>query len=252
MGILVLNYTTNEGFTVPELYVQVSCIRMLKTLSGPNYGMVYTSNAYKSVDAKENGSSPVAIPVWLANVEEVLTANQFYEQTIFGFAYDCIKRAWEAQGYVVQDFYPHPPTPTTYTYDCSGYNFLGFNCAGYDREGYDKDGFNKDGWDRQGYGRDGYNAEGYNRAGYDRDGYDKDGYDINGYDRQGYDRQGYDRNGYDKDGYDRQGYDKDGYDRQGYDHQGCNRQHQDKDGNPCPAPQPDVSGNLVDVSGNTI
>ena len=220
MGILVLNYTTQEGFLVPELYVRVESIRILKTLSGPTYGNVYTSTAYKSYTDFEQGARPIPIPQWLSTAEEILTANQFYEQTIFGFAYDAIKRGWQAAGYTVVDYYPSPPTPTTYTYDCSGYNFLGFNCAGYDREGYDKDGFNKDGWDRQGYGRDGYNAEGYNRQGYDRQGYDKDGYDYMGYDREGYDRQGYDR---------------EGYDRQGYDKQGCNRQHQDKDGNPCPA-----------------
>jgi hypothetical protein len=248
MGIIVENYTTSEGFQVPELYVQVNSIRILKTLNGGNYGCVYSSSAYKSFNDKEAGCNPLPIPTWLANVEEVLTANQFYEQTVFGFAYDCIKRAWQAQGYVVQDYYPHPPTPKTYTYDCSGYNFQGFNCAGYDREGYDKDGFNAAGWDRQGYGRDGYNAAGYDRQGFNRQGYDIDGYDRDGYNAQGYDRQGYNRQGYDAEGYDRQGYDAEGYDRNGYDRQGCNRQHQDINGNPCP----DISGNLIDVSGNQV
>lgn len=217
MGLIVYNYTTNEGFLVPELYLQVSSIRMLKTLTGPTYQMVYTSLAYKSVEDKNNGVSPLAIPVYLANVDEFLSADDFYDQTIFGFAYNAIKKAWENQGYTVVDYYPNPPTPTTYIYDCSGYNFRGFNCAGYDREGYDKDGFNK----------------------------------------EGYDRQGYDRQGYDKDGYNRQGFDKDGYDREGYDYQGCNRAHLDRQGNPCPAPPTppevvDVSGNTVDVSGNAV
>jgi hypothetical protein len=238
MGIIVHNYTTNEGFLVPDLYIQVNSIRMLKTLSGPTYGMVYGSLAYKSVTDKDNGASPIAIPNYLANVEEYLTANQFYDQTIFGFAYDAIKRAWQNAGYTVEDWYPHPPTPTTYIYDCSGYSFQGYNCAGYDRDGYDRQGFNKDGWDRQGYGRDGYNA-----AGYDRDGFDRQGYDIDGYDRSGYNAAGYDR----------QGYDREGYDAEGYDRQGCNRNHQDKDGNPCPTPAPpsDLSGNTTDLSGNT-
>lgn len=250
MGIVVLNYTTAEGFLVPELYIQVTCFRILKTLSGANYGCVYSSAAYKSVQDKDAGCAPLPIPSYLANVEEFLTANQFYEQTIFGFAYDAIKRAWQNQGYTVLDYYPHPPTPKTYTYDCSGYNFQGYNCAGYDREGYDRQGFNKEGYDREGYDRQGYNAEGYNRQGYDKDGYDKEGYDASGFDRQGYDREGYDREGYDPEGYDRQGYDREGYDKQGYDKQGCNREHQDKDGNPCPAPPPtDLSGN-TDLSGS--
>lgn len=247
MGIIVENYTTAEGFQVPELYIMVESIRILKTLSGPTYGCVYTSSAFKSYADWQAGARPVPIPQWLANVEEILTANQFYEQTVFGFAYDCIKRAWQAQGYTVIDYYPAPPTPKTYTYDCSGYNFLGFNCAGYDHDGYDKDGFNAAGWDRQGYGRDGYNAAGYDRQGFDRQGYDIDGYGRDGYNAAGYDRQGFDRQGYDADGFDRQGYDRDGYDRQGFDRNGCNRQHLDVNGNPCQ----DISGNIIDLSGNS-
>jgi hypothetical protein len=210
MGILVQNYTTEQGFLVPELYIQVNCIRMLKTMSGPTYGLTYISQAFKSVSDFQSGATPITIPTYLANIDDFQDADNFFDQTIFGFAYAAIKKAWEAAGYTVYDWYPNPPTPTTYIYDCSGYNFRGFNCAGYDKDGYDKDGFNKDGWDREGYGRDGYNAEGYNRQGYDRDGYDRDGYDYMGYDRQGYDRQGYNR-------------------------QGCNRENKDKDGNPCPA-----------------
>ena len=153
MGLIVYNYTTNEGFLVPELYIQVNCIRMLKTLSGPTYGMVYSSLAYKSASDKDSGAAPITIPTYLANVEQFLTANDFYDQTIFGFAYDAIKAAWQNAGYTVIDWYPQPPTPTTYIYDCSGYSFQGFNCAGWDREGYGRDGFNAAGWDRQGCNR---------------------------------------------------------------------------------------------------
>jgi hypothetical protein len=246
MGILVLNYTTSEGFQVPELYVRIESIRILKTLTGPTYGNVYTSTAYKSYTDFEQGARAIPIPQWLSTAEEILTADQFYEQTIFGFAYDAIKRGWQNAGYTVQDYYPSPPTPTTYTYDCSGYNFLGFNCAGYDREGYDKDGFNAAGWDREGYGRDGFNAAGYDRQGFDRQGYDIDGYDRSGFNAAGYDREGYDREGYNAEGYDRQGYDREGYNAEGYDRQGCNRQHLDLSGNPCPA---DLSGNYIGPSG---
>lgn len=150
MGLIVLNYTTNEGFLVPQLYIQVNSIRMLKTFQGPNYGMYYSSLAYKSIEDKDSGASPIGIPGNLANVEQYLSANDFYDQTIFGFAYSALKANWETAGYVVQDYYPQPPTPTTYIYDCSGYNFQGFNCAGYDRDGYDKEGYNKEGYNRGG------------------------------------------------------------------------------------------------------
>ena len=200
MGLLVFNYTTTQGFLVPQLYLQVNSIRMLKTLQGPNYGMSYAVLAYKSVEDKEAGVSPIPLPNYLAYTEEVLTADDFYDQTIFGFAYDAIKRTWQNAGYVVEDYYPHPPTPKTYIYDCSGYSFKGFNCAGYTFDGYDRNGFNKQGWDREGYDREGYNAAGYNRQGYDRTGYNKDGYDVKGYDKDGYDKDGYNQEGMDRDG----------------------------------------------------
>ena len=200
MGLLVLNYTTSQGFVVPQLYLQVSSIRMLKTLQGPTYGMSYGVTAYKSVEDKEAGVSPIGLPNYLAYAEEVLSANDFYDQTIFGFAYNAVKQVWTSHGFVVQDYYPQPPTPTTYIYDCSGYSFRGFNCAGYDAQGYDRAGFNKAGWDREGYDRDGYNAEGYNRQGYDRMGYDKDGYNSAGYDKDGYDKNGCSTFGVDRNG----------------------------------------------------
>lgn len=185
MGLLVLNYTTSQGFVVPELYLQLSSVRMLKTLHGSNYSMAYNVLAYKSVEDKDAGVSPIPLPNYLAYTEEVLSANDFYDQTIFGFAYAAIKRRWESHGFVVQDYYPFPPTPTTYIYDCSGYSFKGFNCAGFDRQGYGMDGFNKDGIDRLGFDRTGWNAEGYDRDGYDREGYNKDGYNRGGFDRNG-------------------------------------------------------------------
>lgn len=215
MGLIVQNYTTEQGFLVPELYIQVSCIRMLKTSGGNAYGMLYSTTAYKSLADRDSGNQPITIPSYLANIEQFLKADEFYEQTIFGFAYDAIKLVWQNAGYVVTDFYAQPPTPKTYIYDCSGYSFQGYNCAGYDKDGYDKQGFNKDG---------------FNRAGYDKDGFDKDGWDFQGYGRDGYNAAGYDRQGYDREGYDKNGYDKSGFDRQG-----CNIEGKDKDGNPCPA-----------------
>lgn len=200
MGLLVLNYTTSQGFVVPQLYLQVSSIRMLKTLQGANYGMSYGVLAYKSVEDKDAGVSPIALPNYLAYAEEALTANDFYDQTIFGFAYGAIKRVWTSHGFVIEDYYPQPPTPTTYIYDCSGYSFRGFNCAGYDAQGYDRSGFNRAGWDREGYDRDGYNAEGYDRQGYDREGYNAQGYNERGYDREGYDRNGCSIKGIDRNG----------------------------------------------------
>lgn len=185
MGLLVLNYITPQGFLVPELYLQLNSVRMLKTLQGPNYGMSYAVLAYKSAEDKDAGVSAIPLPNYLAYTEEVLSADDFYDQTIFGFAYDAVKKTWESHGFVVQDYYPSPPTPTTYIYDCSGYSFRGFNCAGYTKDGYGRDGFNKQGIDREGYNRAGFDAAGYDREGYDKDGYDKDGYNRGGFDKYG-------------------------------------------------------------------
>lgn len=205
MGLIVYNYITEQGFVVPELYIQLTCIRILKALGGNNYGMVYTSLAYKSLVEKNSGASPIPIPNYLANVEGFLVADQFYEQTIFGFAYDAIKATWQNAGYTVADFYPHPPTPTTYIYDCSGYNFHGYNSAGFNKDGYNKFGLNSAGWDREGYDVNGLDKEGYDRQGYDKDSYNKAGFDRFGFDREGYDVDGYDADGYNRDGVNRNG-----------------------------------------------
>jgi hypothetical protein len=95
MGILIQNYTTAEGFLVPELYVQVESMRILKALGGGTYGCSFTSLAYKSYDDMCNGARAIPIPQYLATAEIFLTARQFYEQTIFGFAYDAFTAAWE-------------------------------------------------------------------------------------------------------------------------------------------------------------
>lgn len=220
MGLLVQQYVTAEGFTVTGLYVQVQSMRILKTLNGSNYVCAFTCSSFKSQDDMVAGARSIPVPTYLETAEVVLRDVDFYKQTLFGYAYDSIKANWVNAGYTVEDLYPHPPTPTTYTYDCSGYNIDGFNCSGFDHEGYDRNGFNAAGYDRQGYDVSGLNTEGF----------DKEGYGVDGYTKEGYDREGYDRNQYTVDGFDREGYD-----RNGFDMDGCNRDHKDKDGNFCPA-----------------
>lgn len=155
MGLIIYNYTTKQGFLVPELYIRINCIRMLKTTGGSDYGMVYNSLAYKSFSDFEAGTSPLTIPNHFANVEDYLTSADFYKQTIFGFAYDAIKRTWENNGYTVTKNSSHSITSKTYTYDCFGYNVEGFNVDGYNRQGYDHEGYNKEGYNIMGLGRNG-------------------------------------------------------------------------------------------------
>lgn len=135
MGLLVLNYTTAEGFEVPQLYVQVESIRMLKVLNGSTYGCMFTSSAWKSPEDKAAGTRPIPLSPSLSTAEISLSADDLYDQTILGFAYDAIKQNWLNAGYVVQDYYPSPPTPKTYIYDATGYTYRGCNSSGLDKDG---------------------------------------------------------------------------------------------------------------------
>ena len=152
-----------------------------------------------------------------------LAPDDFYKQTLYGYAYTAIKAAWTAAGYTVTDIHETgQPYPNTFIYDASGFNFAGFNHLGWDSDGYGEDGFNASGYDREKYDRNGYNAAGYNRGGFKPDGFNIDGYDVMGFNAAGYNKDGYDRLGYNAAGYNREGYDKNGFDKDGYDAQGYN------------------------------
>jgi len=247
MGITVGPYTTDEGFVLSAMYLSVDSFRLVKTLSRDVLGCTFTVSAYQSRDSFRGGASSIKIPQHLANCEMFIRPNDFYSQTIYGLAYQRIKEVWESQGYTITDVHePQQPSPTTYIYDASGYNFAGFNVNGLDLEGYNAQGFDSEGYNRQGYnvqgfnaqgfnaqgfGPDGFNAQGLDYFGFNRDGIDKDGYNRQGYDAEGYNRQGFNAEGYDREGYDRQGYNSEGYDRLGYNAQGINANGQSQNSN---------------------
>ena len=223
MGITAGPYTTEEGFTIPTVYLSIDCFRLLKALGSVNFGTLFVVNAYRSRDDKLAGRQALRMPAYLTNVEMFLAPDDFYKQTLYGYAYDRIKAVWTGAGYTVTDIHEAgQPYPTTYIYDASGFNFLGFNANGWDAEGYGEDGFNLAGWDREHYNRQGFNAAGYNRGGFNKDGFNKDGYDIMGLNAAGYDKDGYNRFGFNAAGYNREGFDKDGFDKNGYDKDGFN------------------------------
>jgi len=238
MGITAGPYTTEEGFTIPTVYLSIDCFRLLKALGSSDFGTLFVVNAYRSRADKLAGRQALRMPAYLTNVEMFLSPDDFYKQTLYGYAYDRIKAVWTAAGYTVTDIHEAGQlTPTTFIYDASGFNFAGFNHLGWDSAGYGEDGFNLAGWDREHYNREGYNAAGYNRGGFDKDGFnaegydmmglnaagwDKDGYDRNGFNAAGFNRAGYDKNGYNAAGFNSLGYDKNGYNKDGYDYQGYN------------------------------
>lgn len=231
MGITAGPYTTEEGFTIPTIYLSIDCFRLLKALGSSDFGTLFVVNAYRSRADKLAGRQALRMPAYLTNVEMFLSPDDFYKQTLYGYAYDRIKTVWTAAGYTVTDILEDgQPTPTTYIYDSSGFNFAGFNHLGWDSEGYGEDGFNSTGWDREQYDRDGYNAAGYDRAGFNKDGFNAAGYDMMGFNAAGYDVDGYDRNGFNAAGFNRNGYDKDGYNAQGFNSMGYDKNGYDKDG----------------------
>jgi hypothetical protein len=223
MGITAGPYTTEEGFTIPCVYLSIDCFRLLKALGSTNFGTLFVVNAYRSRDDKLAGRQALRMPAHLTHIEMFLAPDDFYKQTLYGYAYTAIKAVWTTAGYTVTDIHETgQPYPNTFIYDASGFNFAGFNHLGWDADGYGEDGFNATGWDREQYDREGFNAAGYNRGGFNKDGFNKDGYDMMGFNAAGWDKDGYDRLGYNAAGYNREGYDKNGFDKDGYDAQGYN------------------------------
>lgn len=222
MGLIVDSYTTESGFVLSPGYLSVTSFRLLICPDGA-IQCAFAVQLYKSREDKHVGFSPIPLPISLATAECFIVWKDLYRQSLFGNAYDAVKRRWQSEGYSLQDVYePGQPTATQYTYDLTGYNIDGFNASGYDSEGYDRQGFN---------------AEGFNRAGYDHEGYNRDGYDATGFNREGYDRDGYDRMGFNRDGWDREGFGRDGYNAQGL----------DRNGNPRPEP-PNMSTMMSTMS----
>jgi len=223
MGITAGPYTTEEGFTIPTVYLSIDCFRLLKAHASVNFGTLFVVNAYRSRDDKLAGRQALRMPAHLTNVEMFLAPDDFYKQTLYGYAYTAIKNVWTAAGYTVNDVHEAgQPYPNTFIYDASGFNFLGFNSAGLDVEGYGEDGFNLAGWDREHYDREGFNAAGYNRGGYNKDGFNAEGFDVMGFNDAGYNKDGYDKTGYNAAGFNRDGYDKNGFNKDGWDYQGFN------------------------------
>ena len=179
MGFGVCQYTTEEGFVVPELYITIDSIRMVRTFQGEDYSCFVTSSAWKSKEDRDSGVKAISIPKWLSSTEILVRSNDCFDQTILGIAYDALKVRWQQQGFTTQDRY-ESMNPKTFIYDSSGFTRHGYNAEGYSREGYDKDGYNKDGYDREGYNKQGFDSSGYTREGYDSNGCNKDHLDKEG------------------------------------------------------------------------
>ena len=231
MGITAGPYTTEEGFTIPTVYLSIDCFRLLKALGSSDFGTLFVVNAYRSRDDKLAGRQALRMPAYLTNVEMFLSPDDFYKQTLYGYAYDRIKAVWTSAGYTVTDIHEAgQPYPTTYIYDASGFSFLGFNHLGWDSAGYGVDGFNASGYDREGYDRNGYNVSGYNRAGFNPEGFNVDGYDVMGFNAEGWDKDGYNRFGFNAAGFNRDGYDVHGYNAAGFNSLGFDKNGFNKDG----------------------
>ena len=216
MGITVGPYTTYEGFVLPTMYLSIESFRLVKTLSNDLFGCVFTVGAYQSREALHAGASSIRIPQSLANCEGFINSADFVKQSMYGTAYDQVKKTWLAAGYpsinVGED---DQVTPTTFSYDASGYNFLGFNSHGLNRLGYNAQGFNVEGYNAQGYTASGFNAEGYSPQGFNAQGLNAEGYDFYGFNVMGYNKDGYNRQGFNAEGYNRQGFNASGVNADG-------------------------------------
>lgn len=103
MGILVANYTTPEGTTLPELYVNIKGIRIVKSTTESTYTCSFISQWWANQQDRLNSNPPLIPPPNANFLEQTFTASDLTLQNIFILAYSILKQSWASKGYIVQD-----------------------------------------------------------------------------------------------------------------------------------------------------
>jgi hypothetical protein len=104
MGVIVENYTTQNGIVVPELYSFVKGIRIIKDLSGSTYTCSFHVNAYMTHQDRLNGKNVVLLPQSLTLPTINTPLETLFEKSIFLIAYDTLKERFLTAGYICRDF----------------------------------------------------------------------------------------------------------------------------------------------------
>jgi hypothetical protein len=103
MGVIIENYTTQNGLIVPELYSFVKGIRIIKDLSGSTYTCSFHINAYMTYEGRLNGTNVVLLPQSFTLPTTNLPLETLLEKSIFLIAYDTLKERFTTAGYTCRD-----------------------------------------------------------------------------------------------------------------------------------------------------
>lgn len=103
MGILVENYTTQNGQTIPQLYIYVKAIRIVKDISGSTYTCSFHCCAHMSYQDRLAGTNIVLLNPPFLLPQKSFALETLLEKSSFSLGYEILKEKLSEAGYVSTD-----------------------------------------------------------------------------------------------------------------------------------------------------
>jgi hypothetical protein len=103
MGLIVENYTTENGLLVPELYIYVGAFRIVKERSRNTYSCNFDTSAFQTFEDRLARTNFVSMPQNISLIQSSLSLETLLEKNQFTIAYDMLKERISAAGYTFRD-----------------------------------------------------------------------------------------------------------------------------------------------------
>lgn len=103
MGLIVENYTTQDGTLIPELYMYVYAIRIIKDISRTNYKCLFHMIAHKNTQENVTRSDFITMPSDIIMPQIVLPIERLLEKNNYTIAYETVKERLTTAGYTFRD-----------------------------------------------------------------------------------------------------------------------------------------------------